>query len=234
MHRLIAICQFNREHSLTVCADCEPEKIEPDELTWALITLSTVTAIFLFICFCRCWPRLTSLWRHGPVVSAEVSRTGSNVDRTSRVAASGQSTISGQQTMTTGQFSKCSQKSSVGLHLGSRSSLRIPMKTVVQPMQRSSAQAQTQNYHRQEEGIERRRDVNYPVMREELGTKTEREYEVTGRGRRERSDEREGRRKVVFDYPVDWKGRPIPYPSESSIPMIPDPRVIIFPPKDQV
>lgn len=182
---------------------------------------------------------MTSLWRHGPVVSAEVSRIGSNVSRTSRVAASGQSVISGQQMMTTGQSmvpgqsSKCSQKSSVGLHLGSRSSLRIPMKAVPQPIQRSSAQAQAQNYHRQEEGIERR-DVNDPVMREELGTKSEREYEETGRGRRERSDEREGRRKVVFDYPVDWKGRPIPYPSESSIPMIPDPRVIIFPPKDQI
>lgn len=146
--------------------------------------------------------------------------------------------ISGQQMMTTGQsmvpgqFSKCSQKSSVGLHLGSRSSLRIPMKALPQPMQRSSAQAQAQNYHTQEDGIERRRELNDLVMREALG-KTRREYEATGRGRRERSDEGEGRRKVVFDYPVDWRGRPIPYPSESSIPMIPDPRVIIFPLKDQ-
>lgn len=172
-------------------------------------------------------------------MSAEVSRIGSNVSRTRRVATVGQSTISGQQMMTAGlsvvpgQFSKCSQKSSDGLHLGSRSSLRTPMKALPQPMQRSSAQGLAQNYHRQEEGIERR-DVNNPVMREELRRKTEREYEATGRGRRERSDEREGRRKVVYDYPVDWKGRPIPYPSESSIPMIPDPRVIIFPPKDQV
>ena len=62
-------------------------------------------------------------------------------------------------------------------------------------MQRSSAQAQAQNYHRQEEGIERRRDVNDPVTREGLGTKTERECEETGRGRREKKWWKRGKEK---------------------------------------
>lgn len=50
---------------LSVCADCTPTPFDADELTWALLMLGTVTAIFLAICTCRCYPKLKTVFFDG-------------------------------------------------------------------------------------------------------------------------------------------------------------------------
>ncbi|XP_074604317.1 uncharacterized protein LOC141857693 isoform X2 [Brevipalpus obovatus] len=50
----------NRNPNKEVCEDC-PENHDQEELTWALITLASVTFLFLLICFCRFYPKLRAL-----------------------------------------------------------------------------------------------------------------------------------------------------------------------------
>lgn len=57
----------NPVQPLSVCVDCEAEEFDPSELTWALVTLTAVTLCYLAVCFCRCYPKLKSLWIDGPI-----------------------------------------------------------------------------------------------------------------------------------------------------------------------
>ena len=55
----------------SVCPDC-PGEYNPEELTWALITLGIVTSVFLSICFCRCYPKFKLIFSNNSADSAKL------------------------------------------------------------------------------------------------------------------------------------------------------------------
>lgn len=59
---------------ITVCPDC-PDNYNPEELTWALVTLGIVTSVFLSICFCRCYPKFKLIFLDNPADNVKLRCT---------------------------------------------------------------------------------------------------------------------------------------------------------------